>query len=156
MKCQSLVNWTFKAKSDLCLEGSIKNWMHRSFPRLCIVQDTDVSRTGRRRFCYLDVVHLCFLGKDGGPVNAVEAGGQHSDDEEVEDDADQVDAALLLAGAFGNFLFDPLLLQVCLQRPENGKTVTNDEAPQRTSKTTSRCQLAAAVQRRRTDPQLVQ
>lgn len=80
-------------------------------------------------FCYLYVVHLCFLGKDGGPVNAVEAGGQHSDDEEVEDDADQVDAALVLAGAVGNFLFDPLLLQVCLKRPER-KSFTNQTCNQ--------------------------
>lgn len=81
---------------------------HRSFPHHCIIQD--LSRTRRRRFYYLYVVHLCFLGKDGGPINAVEAGGQHSDDEEVEDGADQVDAALVLAGAVGNFLFDPFLL----------------------------------------------
>lgn len=61
---------------------------------------------------------MCFLGKDGGPIDAVEASGQHGDDKEVEDGSDHVDAALVLAGAVSNFLFDPLLLQICLKGPE--------------------------------------
>lgn len=71
-----------------------------------------------RSFHYLYVIHLCFLWKDGSPINAVEARSQHAEYKKVQDEADEVDAALLFAGPICNFLLDPLLLQICLQTQE--------------------------------------
>ena len=73
-------------------------------------------------FRYLFTIPLGFLGEDGGLVNAVEATHQHTDDEKVEDEADEVNPAPLFAGSICYFLFDPLLLQICL-RIEQNKTV---------------------------------
>lgn len=62
----------------------------------------------------LYIIHLFFLGEDGGYVNAVEATSQDADDKKVEDEAYEVNPTLLFAGAICNFLFDPLLLQIRL------------------------------------------
>lgn len=67
-------------------------------------------------FHHLYLIHLSFLGEDGGYINAVEAAGQNADDKEVENEADEVNATLLFAGAICYFLFDPLLLQIRLGR----------------------------------------
>lgn len=71
-----------------------------------------------RSFHYLDVIHLCFLWKDGSYINAVEARSQHAEHKNVEDEADEVYAALLFAGPICNFLLDPFLFQICLQTQE--------------------------------------
>ena len=59
-------------------------------------------------------MYLGLLGKDGGPVDAVEAARQHGDHKHVQDHAQREDAALVLAGAVGDLLLDALLLQVRL------------------------------------------
>ena len=65
--------------------------------------------------------HLGLLGEDGGPVDAVEAGRQDGDDEDVEDQPDGVDTTPLLAAAVGDLLLDSLLLQIRLEDKELNK-----------------------------------
>lgn len=57
---------------------------------------------------YLHIRHLCLLGEAGGYVDAVEATGQNTDDKEVEDDADEVNATPLSACAICLLLLNPL------------------------------------------------
>ena len=66
-------------------------------------------------FHYLYIIHLCFLGEDGGYINAVEATGQYTDDKKVKDEADKVNPTLLLASAICYFLLDPLFFQIRLR-----------------------------------------
>jgi len=63
---------------------------------------------------------LCLLGEDGGQINAVETSSQYTNDEKVEDEADDVNPAFFFPSAIGYFLFDPLLLQISL------RTLTGD------------------------------
>lgn len=65
-------------------------------------------------FHYLYILNFYFLGEDGGYINAVEASSQYTNDKKVEDEADEVNTTSLFAGALRYFLFDPLLLQICL------------------------------------------
>ena len=71
--------------------------------------EPDVSAGSSGHLVILDI-----LGEYGGLVDAVEAGRQDGDDEDV------VDTTLLLATAVGDLLLDPLLLQIRLNtRKEN-------------------------------------
>ena len=77
--------------------------------------EPDVSAGSSGHLVILDI-----LGEYGGLVDAVEAGRQDGDDEDVEDHPDGVDTTLLLATAVGDLLLDPLLLQIRLNtRKEN-------------------------------------